>query len=60
MAQLVEDEASLITRSRQLAQDLEQLLRSDDRDLKLDVDRAWDIAELRREVQEQNNITPAT
>jgi monovalent cation:proton antiporter-2 (CPA2) family protein len=53
MAHLVGDEAQLAARSRQLAQDLEQLLRSDDREFKQDIDRAWDITELRREVQEQ-------
>lgn len=60
MAQLMGDEAQIIARSRQLSQDLEQLLRSDDREIKQDIDRAWDTTELRQEFNEQNNIKQAT
>jgi monovalent cation:proton antiporter-2 (CPA2) family protein len=60
MAQLEGDEKQLIDRSQQLSQDLEQLLRTDDRELKQDIDRAWDITELRAEINEQNNIKQAT
>ena len=49
MAHITGDEAVLVARSRQLARDLEQLLRSDDRDLTHDVDRAWDTTALRRD-----------
>ncbi len=42
------DDTVVIARSRQLAQDLEQLLQSDDRDLMHDVDRAWDTSDLRK------------
>ncbi|MBE9167968.1 glutathione-regulated potassium-efflux system protein KefC [Pleurocapsales cyanobacterium LEGE 06147] len=49
MANLTEDETVLIARSRQLAKELEQLLRSDDRDLTREVDRAWDISELQKD-----------
>jgi monovalent cation:proton antiporter-2 (CPA2) family protein len=44
MANLVDDEKGLLARSRQLTQDLEQLLQSDNRDLAHDIDRAWDTA----------------
>ena len=44
MAALQDDEAVVIARSRQLSQDLEQLLQSDARDMPADVDRAWDVA----------------
>jgi len=49
MAQVMGDETVLVARSRQLAQDLEQLLRSDDRELTHEVDRAWDISALRQD-----------
>ncbi len=38
------DEAVVIARSRQLAEDLEQILQSDDRELIHDFDRAWDTS----------------
>lgn len=43
------DETVLVASSRQLAQQLEQLLQADDRDLAHEVDRAWDISVLRKE-----------
>ncbi len=49
MAQVMGDETVLVARSRQLAKDLEQLLRSDDRELTHDVDHAWDISALRKD-----------
>jgi voltage-gated potassium channel Kch len=48
MAQLAGDESALIARSRQMSQDLAQLLQSDDRELTHEVDRAWDISVLRK------------
>jgi monovalent cation:proton antiporter-2 (CPA2) family protein len=44
-----QDETVLIARSRQLAQQLEQLLQSDDRELMHEADRAWDISLLRKD-----------
>lgn len=49
MAQIMGDETVLIARSRQLSEELEQILRSDNRDLAHEVDRAWDITSLRQE-----------
>lgn len=49
MANLGGDETVLVARSRQLARNLEQLLRSDDADLSREVDRAWDTSELRKD-----------
>jgi monovalent cation:proton antiporter-2 (CPA2) family protein len=43
------DETVLIARSRQLAQQLEQLLQADDQELTNEVDLAWDISALRQE-----------
>lgn len=37
------DDAVIVARSRQLARDLEQLLQSDEQELKHESDRAWDI-----------------
>lgn len=59
VAQIEGDEAQVMARSRQLSQDLEQLLRTDDRELKQEIDRAWDITELREEVN-QSKLKPAT
>lgn len=42
MANVRGDETVLVARSRQLAKELEQLLRSDDQDLSHEVDRSWD------------------
>lgn len=42
------DDTVIAARSRQLAQDLEQLLQSDEQELKHDFDRAWDIAAQRQ------------
>jgi hypothetical protein len=51
MAHMTEDETVLIARSRQLAEELEQILRSDTRgEITPEVDRAWDISALRKEV----------
>jgi len=55
MAHIMGDEAVLVARSRQLAKDLEHLLRSDGRELTHDVDRAWDISALRKDAREENN-----
>ena len=49
MANLGGDETVLVARSRQLARNLEQLLRSDDAELSREVDRAWDTSELRKD-----------
>lgn len=49
MANVVGDETVLVARSRQLARELEQLLRSDDRDLSQELDRAWDVSSLRKD-----------
>lgn len=49
MANVVGDETVFVARSRQLARDLEQLLRSDDRELSHEVDQAWDISALRKD-----------
>ncbi|HEY9847132.1 MAG TPA: hypothetical protein V6D03_13170, partial [Candidatus Caenarcaniphilales bacterium] len=49
MATVTGDETVLVARSRQLARDLEQLLRSDDQDLAQEVDQAWDISALRKD-----------
>jgi monovalent cation:proton antiporter-2 (CPA2) family protein len=59
VAQLEGDEAQIVARSRQLSQDLEQLLRTDNRELKQNIDRAWDTTELREEINEQNNLKQA-
>ncbi|MDZ7955340.1 glutathione-regulated potassium-efflux system protein KefC [Nostoc sp. DedQUE09] len=50
MANMERDDTILVARSRQLAQQLEQLLRSDDKDLTHEVDRAWDISDLQKNV----------
>ncbi|MEH1918264.1 glutathione-regulated potassium-efflux system protein KefC [Nostoc sp.] len=50
MANIDRDDTILVARSRQLAQQLEQLLRSDDKDLTYEVDRAWDISDLQKNV----------
>lgn len=44
----VKDENLLLARSRQLTQDLERLLQSDEQDRTHDIDRAWDTTELRK------------
>lgn len=44
MANMGGDETVLVARSRQLARELEQLLRSDDHELSREVDRSWDSA----------------
>jgi monovalent cation:proton antiporter-2 (CPA2) family protein len=46
------DEKGLVARSRQLAKDLEQLLRVDDAELTHEADRAWDTTTLQREAQQ--------
>lgn len=43
MAFIEDDDSVLMARSRQLAQDLEQILQSDEQDVIHEVDRAWDI-----------------
>lgn len=49
MAHVKRDEKVLVARSRQLARELERLLRSDDKDLSHEVDRAWDISALQKD-----------
>lgn len=48
MAEMEGDEAVLVARSRQLSEDLEQILREDDQELRQEVDRAWDITAIIR------------
>ncbi len=43
-----EDEKVLVARSRQLSGELERLLKSDDHDRTDDIDRAWDVSDLRK------------
>jgi voltage-gated potassium channel Kch len=50
MAAAEGDDAAIMARSRQLEKDLGQLLQSDERDRVQDVDRAWDISALRKDV----------
>jgi monovalent cation:proton antiporter-2 (CPA2) family protein len=49
MASVEGDDAVVLARSRQLAQDLEQLLQSDAQERTQDADRAWDISALRKD-----------
>jgi len=49
MASVEEDDTALLARSRQLAQDLERILQSDEREIAHEVDRAWDILAQQRE-----------
>jgi monovalent cation:proton antiporter-2 (CPA2) family protein len=48
LADIEGDHTLWVARSRQLAKQLEQLLRSDDEDLTHEVDRAWDISDLQK------------
>ncbi len=48
MAHLSEDETALLARSRQLANDLAQLLQADNEDLVHDFDLAWDVTAQRK------------
>jgi len=43
------DDTAIMARSRQLASDLEQLLQADAQDINLDIDRAWDVSDLRKD-----------
>lgn len=43
MALVDGDDSALMARSRQLAEDLEQILQSDEREITHEVDRAWDL-----------------
>lgn len=43
MAFVEGDDSALMARSRQLAQDLEEILQSDEREIAHEVDRAWDV-----------------
>jgi len=49
MAAMEGDDTALMARSRQLSQDLEQILQSDEREIKHEVDRAWDILAQQKE-----------
>jgi monovalent cation:proton antiporter-2 (CPA2) family protein len=49
LAQMEGDETVAIARARQLANQLEDLLQSDNRELVHEVDRAWDVTELIRQ-----------
>ncbi len=51
-ALLAENETALMARSRQLSQDLEHLLQSDNRDLPNHIDRAWDVSSLRQPTED--------
>jgi monovalent cation:proton antiporter-2 (CPA2) family protein len=53
MAHLQGDQTRLVARSRQMADDLAQLLQADDREIAHDVDLAWDTVALRKEVTSQ-------
>jgi monovalent cation:proton antiporter-2 (CPA2) family protein len=46
IAQVVEDETVAIARARQLSNQLEELLQTDNRELTPEVDRAWDVSDL--------------
>lgn len=59
MAHVAGDETVVIARIRQLAKELEQLLRSDERDLAHDVDRSWDISELRNDIRTSPEMPPS-
>jgi glutathione-regulated potassium-efflux system ancillary protein KefC len=50
MAMFEGDEQGLLARSRQMTRDLEQLLQADNRDLVDELDHAWDVSALRKEV----------
>ncbi|HIK18489.1 MAG TPA: cation:proton antiporter [Leptolyngbyaceae cyanobacterium M33_DOE_097] len=49
MAAMEGDDSALMARSRQLSQDLEQILQSDEQEIKHEVDRAWDILAQQKE-----------
>lgn len=49
IAHMPRDETAQVARSRQLAHELEQLLKADDRDLAHNGDRAWDVSALRND-----------
>jgi len=49
MAAMEGDDTALMARSRQLSQDLEQILQSDEREIKHEVDRAWDVLAQQKE-----------
>ncbi|MBF2050121.1 MAG: cation:proton antiporter [Elainella sp. C42_A2020_010] len=51
MAAMAEDDSALMARSRQLSEDLEQILQSDEREMVHEVDRAWDLLAQQREGQ---------
>lgn len=58
MAAMEGDDAVLRARSRQLAQDLEQLLQSDEKEFSHEVDRAWDVTDLSRDIKNASEKTP--
>ncbi|BAC89284.1 glutathione-regulated potassium-efflux system protein KefC [Gloeobacter violaceus] len=49
MAELEEEERLVAVRSRRQAEELERVLRAEDRELTRDVERAWDVSDLRKE-----------
>ncbi len=51
MAAMAEDDSALMARSRQLSEDLEQILQSDEREMDHEVDRAWDLLAQQQESQ---------
>ncbi|MGG6293987.1 monovalent cation:proton antiporter-2 (CPA2) family protein [Leptolyngbya sp. AN02str] len=51
-AAMVDNEKALLARSRQLSQDLENILQTDAEDFREESDRAWDIDRLRSEAQD--------
>ncbi|MBW4697823.1 MAG: monovalent cation:proton antiporter-2 (CPA2) family protein [Aphanocapsa lilacina HA4352-LM1] len=49
MAELEEEERLVAVRSRRQAEELERVLQAEDRELTRDVERAWDVSDLRKE-----------
>jgi monovalent cation:proton antiporter-2 (CPA2) family protein len=47
------NETAILARSRQLSEDLERLLQADDRDLRQEADRAWDISVLQKSERQE-------
>ncbi|WP_225931109.1 NAD-binding protein [Leptolyngbya sp. 7M] len=51
MAAMAEDDSALMARSRQLTEDLEQILQSDEQEMVHELDRAWDLLAQQQESQ---------
>ncbi len=54
MAFVEGDDAALMARSRQLTQDLERILQSDEQEVAHEVDRSWDILAQQQDIHLQN------